>query len=509
MVHTQEKVHMKSQTFNRSLAGISLALTVMCGGLTQTANAQCETKRSATDGAYQDRFASVVSIDGDVFVVGAYGDDDLGDWSGSAYVFRNNTREAKLNASDGAENHSFGRAVSVSGDLIVVGAQGQYTSSQGSAYVFRYNGTDWIEEAILEASDGNEDDNFGASVSISGNVIAVGSSGNDAVYVFRHNGLQWVEEDKLTASDGYWADSFAYCVAVSGDVVVTGAPADDSSRGSAYVYRYNGTNWFEQTKLIASDGDLDDRLGKSIDIDGDKVVVGAHHDEANGYKAGSAYVFAYNGSTWSQEAKLIASDGVTYDTFGESVAISGGYVVVGAVWEDDNGAAYLYRYNGFGWPEQTKLIATDRDRYDWYGDAVSIDGDIALIGAYGDSDNGDTSGSAYIYDLNCKPDPTLAITLDPLVAGDYANFNGANLNPYTQTYLAYSLNGSGNIFVPQLNISLDLAMPIKSRDMGDTDQWGFATLQLQIPQIANGLDVWLQICQYELKTNVVETTVIQ
>jgi len=489
--------------------GRVVALAIVCVGLGHRAEAQCETKHLAPDGAAQDRFGNAVSIDGDVLVVGAYGDDDHGDWSGSVYVYRSDTMEAKLTASDGAASDSFGYSVTISGDVVVVGATGNDDNgdASGSAYVFRYDGSEWIEEVNLLASDGADGDVFGGSVSVDGDAIAVGASGDDSVYVFRYDGSTWIEEAKLQASDGYWADSFASAVAISGDAVVVGAPGDNSDTGSAYVYRYDGSGWVEEDKLTAIDGDSSDRFGKSVSIDGDAVVIGAHHDEANGYKAGSAYVFRYNGFGWTQEDKLIASDGLTYDTFGESVSVSGDLIVVGAVWVDDHGAAYLYRFNGSWWIEKKKLLASDREIWDWFGDVVSIDGDSVLVGAYGDGDNGDTSGSVYVYDLSCGENPTLTVSPDPLVAGQDGTFTGLSLNPNSQTYLAYSLVGLGSTYIAPLNVTLDLDQPAQAGGMMMSDGGGTAEWVLYVPMAGAGRNVWFQACQYELTTNVVETSV--
>jgi len=503
---------MRNRKGNGSIESLTLALALatVCGGLGSLVRAQCETKRTAPDGAYYDKFGGAVSIEGTMMLIGAHGDDDTADSAGSAYIYRDFNREAKLLASDGEEDDYFGRAVSLSGDVAVVGAPGSIytTSPAGAVYVFRYDGFKWVEEAILQASDGGEEDNFGYSVSIDGDVIVVGASGKDAAYVYRYDSFSgWVEEAKLEDIGGYWGDNFGSPVSISGDAIVVGASGYESDSGAAFVFRYNGSDWDEEAILEATDGDSDDRFGMAVCIDGDAVVIGAHHDEANGYKAGSAYVFRYTGAIWYQEDKLMASDGVTYDTFGESVAISGDAVVVGAVWEDDMGSAYLYRYNGYEWPEDTKLMATDRDLWDWYGDAVAIDGDSALIGAYGDADHGDSSGSVYVYDINCDPDPTFAISSDPLIAGDYTRFVGTHLKPFEQTYFAYTLGGLGSTYVPSLNITLDLGGNVKGITMGTTDTWGFVYIQLQIPNAAAGHDVWLQGCQYELKTNVVATSV--
>ena len=380
-------------------------------------------KLTASDAAASDYFGFSVSISGDTALVGAHGDDDNGSDSGTTYVIRYNgsnwVEEAKLTASDGAASDSFGISVSISSDTVLVGAMADDDngSNSGSAYVFRYNGSNWVEEAKLTASDGAASDFFGLSVSISSNIVLVGAYGDDdngsvsgSAYVFRYNGSNWVEEPKLTASDGAASDHFGFSVSISGDTALVGAYEDDDSgpvSGSAYVFRYNGSNWAEEMKLTASDGAASDFFGRSVSISGDTALVGSLADDDNGSSSGSAYVFRYNGSNWVEEAKLTASDGVAGDYFGRSVAIFGDIVLVGADEDDDNGSqsgsAYVFRYNGTNWVEEAKLTASDGAALDYFGRSVSTSSGTALVGSLLDDDNGSESGSAYVFGEPARP----------------------------------------------------------------------------------------------------------
>ena len=374
-----------------------------------------ENKLTASDGAADDWFGYSVSIDGDTAIIGAIFDRDNGDFSGSAYVFvRINgvwSEQQKLTASDGEAYDQFGWSVSIDGDTALIAAYGDGSYS-GSAYVYvRSNGV-WSEQAKLTASDAATSDYFGYSVAIDGDTAVIGAylndddnSGSTYVYV-RSNGV-WSEQAKLTASDAATSDYFGYSVAIDGDTAVIGAYWDDdngSNSGSAYVFvRSNGV-WSEQQKLTASDGAAGDYFGSSVAIDGDTVVIGAHWDDDNDYNSGSAYVYVRSNDVWSEQAKLTASDGASRDFFGYSVAIDGDTALIGAYADNDNGAnsgsAFMYvRSNGV-WSEQAKLTASDRAQYDDFGYSVSIDGDTAVIGAYGDNDNGYDSGSAYILPLS-------------------------------------------------------------------------------------------------------------
>ena len=381
-------------------------------------------KLLASDGEAGDYFGSSVSISGDTALIGSSHDNDNGDDSGSAYVYRFDgsqwIEEAKLIASDGFKNDRFGRSVSISGDVALIGAEGYFDNSfTGSAYVFRFNGSQWIQEAKLLASDGGEEHGFGSSVSISGDRALIAATGDDdngfgsgSAYIFHFDGSQWNEEAKLLASDGEEEDRFGGRVSISNDTALIGAYKDDDNgqaSGSAYIFRFNGSQWVEEAKLLASDGAAGDYFGYSVSISGETALIGAFFDDDNDTSSGSAYVYRFNGSQWIEEAKLIASDGMPYDRFGWSVSISGDKALIGAFLDDapftDFGSVYIYSFNGSQWIEEAKFLASDGATDDYFGYSVSIDGDTALIGAKWDNDNGTQSGSAYVFDdLEGDPD---------------------------------------------------------------------------------------------------------
>jgi len=383
------------------------------GGVASAQPVPCElAKLAASDATAGDWFGKFVSISGDVAVIGAYHSSDAGSSSGSAYVFRWDgsswVEEAKLTASDAASLDEFGHSVSVSGDVAVVGAYQDDDAglNSGSAYVFRWDGGTWVEEAKLIALDGDVHDNFGYSVSVSGDVAVIGAYGNGdaggysgSAYVFRRDGGVWVEEAKLTASDAAAGDYFGWSLSVSGDVTVIGAQYNYG--GSAYAFRWDGAGWVEEAKLTASDTDVSDNFGYSVSVSGDLAVIGAHHDDDAGDHSGSAYVFRWDGSSWVEEAKLTASDAVDHDNFGSSVSVSDDLGVIGARYDDDagynSGSAYVFRRDGGVWVEEAKLIASEAEQGDEFGDSVSISGDVAVIGAVVNGDAGDHSGSAYIF----------------------------------------------------------------------------------------------------------------
>ena len=208
----------------------------------------------------------------------------------------------KLVASDDPYNGRFGGSVSIDGEYCIIGASSDDSngSSAGSAYLFRYKDGSWVEETKLTASDGDEMDFFGSCVSVSGDYCIVAAYADEdngynsgSAYVFKRDGTDWVEQAKLMASDGFEYQYFGRSVAISGDYCVVGANGDGDKgffAGAAYIFKREGTDWVEEAKLTASDGSRKDYFGWVVSICGDYCVVGALLDEDHGDKSGSAYI---------------------------------------------------------------------------------------------------------------------------------------------------------------------------------------------------------------------------
>ena len=374
-----------------------------------------EKKLLPSDGEAGENFGCYVSLDEDTALIGAWLDDDNGEYSGSAYVFiRNGTtwiQQAKLLPSDGAEYNLFGWSVSLDNDTAIIGAYYDDDNGEhsGSAYVFIRNGTTWTEQEKLLPSDGTTMDYFGYSVSVRGDTAIISAPLDDdngdasgAAYVFVRSGTKWTQQAKLLSSDGMIQDNFGIRVFLDADTALIGASAANDVQGSAYVFIRNGTSWTQQAKLVASDGQSDDFFGWFVSLSGDTALIGAPGDSDDGDSSGSAYVFIRMGTTWTQQAKLVASDGYTWDYFGYAVSVFGDIGVVTAPQDDDNGedsgSAYVFTRNGTTWTQQKKLLASDGqagDTFGWW--AVSLNEDSALISSCRDDDNGLDSGSAYVF----------------------------------------------------------------------------------------------------------------
>ena len=400
---------------------LQAALTVAFYPVTIDQTFDEQQKLTASDGAAGDFFGNV-AIHGNTVVVGAHQDDVGANVDqGSAYVFVREggswIEQQKLTASDGATDDFFANAA-VHGNTIVVTASMDDVGSnvdQGSAYVFVREGGSWTEQQKLTASDGAAGDLFGRGVDIHGNTIVVSSSFDDvgsnvdqgSAHVFVREGKSWVEQQKLTASDGAGGDFFSDSVAIHGETIVVGAPADDIgsnfNQGSAYVFVREDQSWVEQQKLTASDGAFFDVFGTSVAIHGETIIVGAFFDDSPNFDQGSAYVFAREGESWTEQQKLTASDGAFNDRFGTSVAIHGETIVVGALEDDvggnfNQGSAYVFQRQGSSWSEQQKLTASDGAAADFFGHPVAIHGNTIVVAASQDDIGSNVNqGSVYVF----------------------------------------------------------------------------------------------------------------
>ncbi|MBI4878312.1 MAG: FG-GAP repeat protein [Planctomycetes bacterium] len=330
-----------------------------------------QAKLIASDAAGMDYFGFSVSLCGETALVGAFGDDHAGGMAaGSAYVFVRTratwTEQTKLIAADAATSDLFGSSVSLSGDTALVGAPGDdhYGSTNaGSAYVFVRSGTTWTQQAKLKAADATIYDGFGSSVSVSGETALVGCPSDDhgvtsnagSAYVFIRNGATWTEQAKLIAADAAHGDGFGGSVSLFGDTALVGACYDDKAgwtdAGAAYVFIRSGTTWTQQAKLTAGDAANTDGFGYSVSLSSDTALIGACQDDhGGGMDAGSAYVFLRCGTTWTEQAKLIAADATSGDGLGRSVSLSGDRALVGAPGSGPvfSGSAYAFRLETCG-----------------------------------------------------------------------------------------------------------------------------------------------------------------
>ncbi len=402
-------------------AGSAYAFTRTLGVWSQ----QQKLEADAVDAGAGDGLGASVDIDNATVVAGAPRDEtSAGAGAGSAYVFFRVgpvwSQQQKLEAGDAAANDDFGMDVGIDLDSVVVGAPLDDVTAgvdAGSAYVFFRTGASWSQQQKLEAADGAADDQFGTSVAIDVDTVAVGSPFDDTVsavdqgsaYVFTRSGSTWTQQQKIEASVVVSGESLGGTIAVSTDTIIAGAPLTDTfpeggfRAGLIEVFTRSLGTWSSQQRISPSEGA--DQFGESVAVDGDTAVVGAPTADASSVaNAGAAYVFVRSGAQWALQQKLVASDAATNDRFGQSVDVDGDTVIVGAYIDSTaagqfTGSAYVFVRSGTTWTEEQQLIASDADFADLFGVSVAVDGDSAVVGANFDDTNagGMDIGSAYVF----------------------------------------------------------------------------------------------------------------
>jgi len=381
----------------------------------------------ASDAERGANFGHAVSMDGDTALVGAPSHDVILGDEGAAYIFQRvgpTWRETtRLTAPDPGQDDAFGWSVSISGTTAVVGAPFAdfIARNDGAIYIFDKVEGDWTFTRKLTAPDGaRNDDEYGWAVSLDGDTLAVGVPGDDddgvssgSVYVYQRLNGQWFLLQKLTAPDASADDSFGRSLCLRDDRLIIGAPfadrRDNSASGKAYMYERVGNAWrFRSFLLDSRVGDID-RFGFDVAVDGSWAFVGKPSDDhVGGLDAGSVLVFRRDGQgRWSLFERLIASDSQQADFFGAAVAIEGDAAVVGApLKETAAGAAYVFRLIDGSWTETGKRVARDGDESGVVGSSVALSGEHFVAGAPGHDGQGVSSGAAYF--MHIQPNPCCA-----------------------------------------------------------------------------------------------------
>ena len=345
--------------------------------------------------------------------------------------------------------------------------------------------TPWTQLQRVDTTHSVTNGEFGYAVAIDGDTAVVGErNGNNsagAVYVYVHSGGSWSQQQRLTASDARLNDFFGWSVDVSGDTIIIGSPGDDddgNASGSVYIFVRNGTTWTEQQKITATDGDALSFFGSAVAIDGDSAAIGAYNKNS---RTGAAYVFTRSNVTWSQQQKLTANDAAANDYFGYTVAIDGDSTIVGAyrkndaVNGNDSGAAYMFTRSGTTWSAPQKLTASNATASDYFGISVAIDGTTALIGAYGDN------GQAYVFGKNAGTwSEKKILTASDAEAIDKFGFS-VSLSGATAVIGAYAADSSGTtdnkgaayVFVGADTVWNEQQI-ITASDGEEEDQFGYA-----------------------------------
>jgi uncharacterized repeat protein (TIGR01451 family) len=352
-------------------------------------------------------------------------------------------------------------------------------------------------EAKQVAFDAAADDGYGASLAVDVDTAVVGAPGDDdpiagdatgAAYVYVRVGAAWVLQQKLTALDMAADDRFGASVAISGETIVVGAPGDDDTvagadAGSAYVFRRTNGTWSQLGKLLAPDLAASDALGSSVAAFGDTALVGARAGDGLVADSGSAYVFTFDpvaATAPAFQAELNASDGAANDFFGAAVSIDGETAVVGAYGDDDgggqSGSAYVFVRNVTVWTEQQKLVASDDVAGDEFGRSVGVSADTVVVGAPNDDDQNTDAGSAYLF---VRSDTSWS-ELEEVFAQSPSNTDhfGSSVGISSDAVLVGAPDDGGNqgeVFVfARLGVEWPRVMRIRASDGDGGDRFGAA-----------------------------------
>ncbi|MCB9838539.1 MAG: hypothetical protein H6813_04305 [Phycisphaeraceae bacterium] len=364
------------------------------------------TRLYSTDGVIDEGFGASVSMIGNLALIGAPGNDDLGPDSGNATLLDTRTGGflRLFDANDGAPGDRFGEAVAISGGGVIAGAAAHSDNGadSGAAYLFDLWSGDQI--AKLLPGDNAAGDRFGVSVGLDDSFAIVGASGDDdngadsgSAYLF--NAVTGAQTAKLLAADGAAGDSFGASADLHGTIAIIGAPGDDdqgAESGSAYVF--DAVSGAPLHKLLASAGGPGDLFGSSIALHGTLAIVGAPGDGVNGPGSGSASVF--DAVTGAELHRLIPGDGSVGDGFGSSVAIHGTIVVVGAgaVGSPGDQSGSAYYFDAITGQELGKLNAIGGGAFANFGSAVAITGTNLFVGAAAFDEVGLDAGASYLFD---------------------------------------------------------------------------------------------------------------
>ncbi|MFH6955349.1 FG-GAP repeat protein [Pseudoalteromonas sp. XMcav1-K] len=397
--------------------GLSFLVTVMINQV--HANQQ---QLLAYDGKHGDNFAYGVAIDGNTILVGAHkADSKNAQDSGAGYIYSLGSNgwqfQQKLIASPAFSNDTMGGKVALKGNMALLGAIGRSDKGENAGAVISFERVynNWQQTQVLGAFDAKPGDSFGQSIAITEKILVIGAPKSDAiakdagaVYVYQRVNNAWQFQVKLTASDGAAGDLFGISLAIDGNTVLVGADLNDqqnNNAGAVYVFEFNGVSWQQQAKLVASDGGDTDIFGVRVAIFGDTALISARRDDIEGVgkDAGSAYIFVRKNGKWRQHQKLRSPDLKADDRFGRGVAIQGNTALVSAMHHDASGenagAVYVFNKAGDTWQYSSKIVAENAAPHDKFGWNVAMSDQHAVIATPNRDDNGEQSGAAYVNTL--------------------------------------------------------------------------------------------------------------
>ncbi len=460
---------------------IVAAVAGVVSTLTDSSRAECLLGRLLAppgEAAAFDYFGSSVGLDGDRLVVGCQYDDGAYFNTGALFVFERTGTAwqpvVKLTATDGASFDVLGLSADVSGDRVAGGAPFDGRSlgdHQGAAYVFEYDGAQWDQHKLTSGAFSRAFEWFGTALDLEGDDLIVGAPGNQDpnlampgwAYAFRRDAGGWTLQQQLTPGDPDPNDLFGDAVALDGDLAIIGARGDDqeaTEAGAAYVFRRSAGVWSQEAKLTADDAAAYDRFGWSVAVDSERAFVGSPGRQGASFNEGAVYEFHRVAGVWTQVQRITASDAFADDNFGNALAVDGDALLIGA-WFSDNdasasGSVYAFRHDGAQWVESAKFVSTHDEMLGNFGVSIGLSNGLAVVGAPNENASpGPDSGAAYSFavagpDCNQNDSPDLC----DIHVGASEDLNGNDV-PDECEVCPLDLDGDGSVGLGDLSALLE------------------------------------------------------
>ncbi|MCC6409351.1 MAG: FG-GAP repeat protein [Planctomycetes bacterium] len=399
----------------------SLVLLTPLAFLASPVAAQCTVQKLVDPiGGFAEHFGDRFVLAGDELFAGAPNHDGpFGVQQGAVLRWVRSggtwTLTETIHANQNTSNTQFGWGVALAGDHLLVGAYADNDAGTiaGAVHAFERGPSGFVYHQKLVGSSASAFEYAGYAVAADRDWVVIGATDlGDAfdlgkVWVFRFENGAWIEKQELAPGDPTVARHFGEAVDIDDDRIVVGAPASAPSgelwTGAAYVFEFVGGVWTQTAQLGAQDPESFDGFARSVALDGDRILCGATGNDENGVQSGSVYVFDYAGGAWQQSTKLVASDAQQGDLFGASVGLQGDLAVIGAPWDDDGamtaGAGYLFVKGTGGWEQSARFTAPDPQADHQFGHWVALDGGTVALSAVRDATWGIQSGADYVFEI--------------------------------------------------------------------------------------------------------------
>ena len=416
----------------------------------------------ANDGDAGDAFGHRVLSNDKWIIVSANEDEPNGNSSGSVYIYEifcdSLGQEHKIFPSDGEYNDFFGKSIALEGDNLAVSSiyDDVNGNKSGSVYIFSYIDSVWVQTQKIIPQDGSPYDRFGYDIDISSNFLAIGSIFDDdlgedvgSVYIYRSIGDEWILNNKIYPNYVYDGNDFGRSLSLGQNyLAVYYKNINDiyNDQGAVDIFSFNENNWNYIQTISSPDPDNYDYFGVSIDIYESTLVIGSNYDDSNYNNTGAVYIFKLINDIWEFKQKIIPDDVYSNDNFGLSVSVFDGWIAAGSI-DDDNGinsgSIYIYSYDDSLFSMSAKIIPTDGNSFDEFGNSLDIYENNIIVGAKYDDDLGENSGSAYFYNFKGCTD---------IYACNYSDYLISDNNQCFYNTDGFNCDGSCDSIIDECNI---------------------------------------------------------